>query len=319
MRSEIRDGLRLMRPANMLMVAIVLWTMQYWVAVPVAGEWSEGLMSWWMMLLLTVSIVCIAAGGYVVNDYFDVKIDRINRPERLIVTNTLSKTTTMWLFRILTGIGVACGIALSWAIHSMTLLLVIVMVPGLLWFYSASYKRQFLVGNIIVSIAAGLVPLCVALANVGLLKHRFGDILQYTTLVHDLYAWLGGFSLFAMLTTLIREVVKDMQDEQGDRELECHSMPIVLGMTGSKVVVSVLIALVGGLLWWFNCGLIPYAHEWGSLSTRFVLYGISIPLAGELWLLWAAKIPSDYKTAQLLMKWVIFMGVMYSFVVMRMV
>lgn len=308
--------LRLVRWYNLLFLLILLWVMEKWVAVPVLGPWGEQL-SAGMLVLLMAAVACIAAGGYVINDYFDIKIDRINRPERLIVSNSVTKTEAMWLFRVLTAVGILCGLALAWYIHSSTLALIFVLVPGLLWFYSASYKRQFLVGNLIVSLCAGLTPLMVALANVAVLQLRFPDVIGYTTLVHDLYLWLGGFALFAILCTLVREIIKDLQDLPGDRELECHSLPVVIGPLATKVVVTVLTALIMGLVLWLNFAVVPFPHGFTDLSTRFALYGLVVPMACSLWLLWAARIESDYRMPQLVWKFVMFIGTMYAFVILR--
>ena len=191
----MKDYLKLIRIPNLVFIAILLWVMETWVAVPVLGQslWQEQL-PWWLLMLLIVSTVLIAAGGYVINDYFDVKIDRINRPERLIVTRTISKEQAMRFFQILTACGIAMGIAVAVVVRSTTLGLIYVVVPGLLWFYSSSYKRQFIVGNVIVAFASALVPMLIAFANVSYLKHSYGEVVQYSPASHDLYIWLGGFA-----------------------------------------------------------------------------------------------------------------------------
>lgn len=308
--------LRLVRWYNLVFILILIWVMEKWVAVPVLGPWGEQLPAW-MLALLMGATALIAAGGYVINDYFDIKIDRINRPERLIVSTSVSKTRAMWYFRILTGLGIVMGLILSWYVQSTALALVFVLVPGLLWFYSASYKRQFLVGNLIVSLSAAMTPMVVALTNVAILRLRFPDLLQYTNLVHDLYVWLGGFALFAFLTTLVREIIKDLQDLPGDRELECHSLPVVIGTLGTKIVVTVLTIGIVALVLWLNYAVVPFPHGFTDLSTRFALYGLAIPMLCALWLVWSAKIESDYRMPQLVWKFVMFIGTMYSFVVLR--
>lgn len=312
----MKDYLKLIRCPNLIFIAILLWVMEKWVAVPVLRQslWQEQL-PWWMLLLLIVSTMLIAAGGYVINDYFDVKIDRINRPDRLIVTRTISKEQAMRFFQILTACGVTMGIAVAIIVRSMSLGLIYVIVPGLLWFYSSSYKRQFIIGNIIVAFSSALVPMLIAFANVSYLKHAYGDIVQYSPATHDLYIWMGGFALFAFLCTWIREILKDLQDQMGDRELECHSMPIKCGETTTKVVVTLLILATMGLVAWLAFSVLPFPHVWGCLSIRYVVFGIFVPFACLIWLLWAAKIPSDYRTTQLLMKFIMFLGTLYSYVI----
>ena len=310
--------MRLVRWSNLLFLAALVWLMEKWVAVPVLDKAAFGeQLPWYVLLLVGAAIVLIAAGGYVINDYFDVKIDRINRPDEVIVTRSVSKPAAMRLSVGLSGIGVVCGIVVAMLLRSMTLGIIFVLVPGLLWFYSSSYKRLFIVGNLTIALLAGLTPMIVAMTNVAQLQLLYEAILPYTSLEHDLYAWLGGFALFAFLLTWIREIVKDLQDQMGDRELECHSMPVVWGEKWTKVFVTLLIvsalALIGHL-WWH---VLPFPTSWTSLSTRYIVLGIVIPLLGNLWLLWSAKIPSDYKTCQQVIKLTMLLGMLYSICIVR--
>ena len=308
-----KDIMRLVRWSNLLFLAALVWLMEKWVAVPVLdkavfGEQLPG----YMLLLIILATVFIAAGGYVINDYFDVKIDRINRPDEVIVTRSVSKPAAMRLSLCLSGIGIVCGIITAILLRSLTLGILFIIIPGLLWFYSSSYKRLFMVGNLIIALLAGLTPLLVAMANVAILQLRYGTILSYTTLEHDLYAWLGGFALFAFLLTWIREIIKDMQDQMGDRELECHSLPVVWGDMWTKIFVTGLIVLtlaIIGHLWYH---VLPFPLGWTSLSTRYIVLGIVTPLLGVLGLLWSAKIPSDYKNCQQLVKFTMLLGMLYS-------
>ena len=314
----INDILRLVRWSNLLFLAALVWLMEKWVATPILNNAAFGeQMPWYILLLLILAVVFIAAGGFVINDYFDVKIDRINRPDELIVTRTVSKPAAMQLSLALSGLGVSAGIVIAVLLRSFTLGMLFILVPGLLWFYSSSYKRLLIIGNLIVALLTGLVPLVVAMTNVALLNLRYHDILPFTSLSHDLYAWLGGFALLAFLLMWIREIIKDLQDQMGDRELECHSMPVVWGEKWTKIFVSALIVLtiaVIGHLWYH---ILPFPIGWSSLSTRYIVLGVVIPLLGSLWLLWAAKIPSDYKTCQQVVKYTMLIGMLYSVCIVR--
>ena len=313
-----KDIMRLVRWSNLLFLAALMWLMEKWVVTPILvkaafGEQLPG----YVLLLIILATVLIAAGGYVINDYFDVKIDRINRPDEVIVTRSISKPAAMRLSMTLSGIGIACGIVVAVLLKSLTIGILFVLIPGLLWFYSSSYKRLFMVGNLIIALLAGVTPMVVALTNVAVLQLRYETILPYTTLVHDIYAWLGGFALFAFLLTWIREIIKDLQDQMGDRELECHSMPVVWGERWTKVFVTglvvVTIAIIGHL-WWH---ILPFPTTWTSLSTRYIALGVVTPLLCSVWLLWSAKIPSDYKVCQQVVKFTMLIGMLYSICIVR--
>ena len=315
---KFRDFMALVRWQNVLMTAIVVYVMEKWVATPILSMAYFGeQLPWYVLFLLIFACCFIAAGGYVINDYFDVKIDAINRPDRLIVTRGISKKQAMLLFQILTLTGVVCGLAAAWLVRSWVLAVIFIFVPGLLWFYSASYKRMLIIGNLIVALVASLTPLVVAIANVAYLRMHYTnvngiDVLALTTLPHDIYVWIGGFAAFAFIGTLIREIIKDMQDQMGDRELECHTLPVVLGELPTKIIVTVLVLLMAGaiirLAWW----VIP-----SPLTSRYAIFGLLVPIACTLYQLWVARISSDYRIAQNVMKFVLLMGTLFSFVVAR--
>ena len=318
MLNAFNDIMRLVRWSNLLFLAALIWLMEKWVAVPILDSIAFGeQLPWYILLLITLATMLIAGGGYVINDYFDVKIDRINRPDEVVVTRAISKPAAMRLSMILSGAGIVCGLAVAVWLRSMTIGILFVLIPGLLWFYSSSYKRLFLIGNLIIALLAAVTPMLVAMANVAVLQLRYASILPYTTLVHDLYVWLGGFALFAFLLTWIREIIKDMQDQMGDRELECHSMPVVWGDRWTKIFVTALIILtlaIIGHLWWH---VLPFPRGWNSLSTRYIALGVVTPLLGSIGLLWPAKIPSDYKTCQQVVKLTMLLGMLYCICIVR--
>lgn len=311
----IRNILQLVRWSNLFFLGALIYVMEKWVVVPILDDVAFGeQLPWYILLLIAAATILIAAGGYVINDYFDIKIDRINRPDQLIVTQYISKENAMRLSIGLSGVGMVCGLVAAWLLRSSTIAILFAIIPGLLWFYSSSYKRLLIVGNVTIALLSALSPMMIAIANVAQLQLKYSTILPYTTLEHDIYAWVGGFSLFAFLLTWIREIVKDLQDQMGDRELECHSMPIVWGNIVTKIVVTALIVLTTVLIGWFWYSLLPFGHSWQSFSTRYIVLAIIIPLWGALWLLWAAKIPSDYRTCQQVLKLTMFLGMLYSFV-----
>lgn len=311
----IRNILQLVRWSNLFFLGALIYVMEKWVVVPILDDVAFGeQLPWYILLLIAAATILIAAGGYVINDYFDIKIDRINRPDQLIVTQYISKENAMRLSIGLSGVGMVCGLVAAWLLRSSTIAILFAIIPGLLWFYSSSYKRLLIIGNVTIALLSALSPMMIAIANVAQLQLKYSTILPYTTLEHDIYAWVGGFSLFAFLLTWIREIVKDLQDQMGDRELECHSMPIVWGNIVTKIVVTALIVLTTVLIGWFWYSLLPFGHSWQSFSTRYIVLAIIIPLWGALWLLWAAKIPSDYRTCQQVLKLTMFLGMLYSFV-----
>lgn len=312
----IKPYLQLLRVGNLTFVAILLYVMEKWVATPLLQLEQFGeLMPWWILTLLIVSVIGIAAGGYVINDYFDVKIDRINRPDNLVVTRIISRDAAMNLFYGLTAVGVIAGTVVAWWAHSWTLLFTYIVIPGLLWFYSASYKRMFLVGNLVVAFASAIVPLLVAIANADYLHHLYQNALAYSPIVGELYVWTGGFAAFAFLLTWVREIVKDIEDIEGDREMECRTLPIVWGDKVAKIIATILLVVIAILIVYMLFAVLPFSHEWKSLPTRYVVFGLIVPILCSIVLLWAANNRTEYHRVQTIIKFAMFMGMLFSYVI----
>ena len=165
--------------------------------------------------LLVLATVCVAAAGNIINDYYDVKIDAINRPGRLVVGSAVGRRSAMMAHLVLSAEGVAVAGALSRLVGLVTLGAVL-----LLWGYSARFKRVALLGNL--SIAA-LTAASVLLPE---LLRRTGS------------SAVWAYALAAFLLTVVREIIKDIEDMRGDAQHDCRTLPIVVGVARSKWVAG---------------------------------------------------------------------------------
>jgi 4-hydroxybenzoate polyprenyltransferase len=271
----------------------------------------EILLSSFAFWLIVLATVLIAAGGYVINDYFDLKIDRINRPESVIIGENMSKKTAMRLYITLTSIGILLGIIISILLKSSTLGLIFIIVPGMLWFYSSSYKRQFLVGNLIVALVSALSLVVVLVAQCALLINIYGtDLLRQTPVLQELYRWVCGFALFAFLFTLVREIIKDLQDINGDREMECRTLPIVLGECKAKIVITALLSIIlTGTYFVMQKFSLPNDN---GITFRYFLFGIFLPAGLAIGFLWNKQF--NYKMSGNLIKFTMLIGILYTLI-----
>lgn len=303
---------KLIRVKNLIFLALTQWIMRQIVIVPILQAFGfDASVSTSILWLLIFSTVCIAAGGYVLNDYFDIKIDRINRPESRIVDVAINRKQAMLIYQILTGLGLISGITLAVLTSSITLAFIFIIVTGLLWFYSASYKRQLLTGNLVVAFLAAMSVLIVSITEVALLQKIYGELIFDSPIPAQLYSWVGGFAFFAFLCTLIREIIKDIEDEPGDRELESRTMPIKWGIQRTKYVVYGLILLTIAVLY----SAVMLNHDINnSLTIRYISIGIVLPLLALIYLLATSKQNSDYHQAASVIKVVMLIGVLYSFI-----
>jgi 4-hydroxybenzoate polyprenyltransferase len=304
--------LRLIRFQNLIFIAFIQIVMQEVVLVPILQTFGfTETLNFNMLTLLVAASVLIAAGGYVLNDYFDVKIDAINRPDKLIVGKNISRQNAMILHQFLTGLGVVCGLLLAYFARSFTLAFIFIVIPGLLWFYSASYKRQFIIGNLVIAFNSAITVLIVGICQLAFLQKEYGNLVFETPIPTQFYGWIGGFAVFSFLCTWIREIIKDMEDEIGDREMECRTMPIKWGIAKTKGFLFGLIILTNSALYLVNSLNIHFDN---SLTIRYIIFALTLPFIALGYLIFSAKNQADYHRASSLVKIIMLLGVLYSFI-----
>lgn len=186
--------------------------------------------------LLVFSTTIVAASGNIINDYFDVKIDRINKPEKLIIDRFIIKRKAILFHTILNFIAI-CIALLIWHYTSCYWALVFHFITtGSLWMYSGVLKRKFLTGNITVGLLTAMVPLLVYLYD--------RDTLGYLENGHLIaFHSMGYFALFAFFTTLIREIQKDFADMKGDSMYGCKTVPLYLGIKKGRIILFSIFAI----------------------------------------------------------------------------
>jgi 4-hydroxybenzoate polyprenyltransferase len=261
-------------------------------------------------LFLVLATVFITAAGYVINDYFDTKTDLVNRPDTVIVGRVLNRRWAILLHVILNTIGISLGVYISFYIGIPLLAIVFVLITGILWFYSTTYKRQLLIGNIIVAILTALVPLMVVLFEIPLLNKEYGLLMHEmrTNFVH-IILWVSAFSLFAFLLTMIREIIKDVEDFEGDSAYGRKTMPIVLGVLNTKIVITTFIITTLFSLLYLN---FRFLNDLFTLI-YFIVFLI-IPLLFLLYKIIVANNKKDYHRASNLSKLIMLAGILYSLV-----
>lgn len=169
--------------------------------------------------LLVFTTVLIAAAGYIINDYFDVKIDRINKPHRVWIGKTISRRNALLTHQFFSGAGVVLALPLGWKAVLINMLSV-----GLLWFYASGFKKKPFIGNFVVAFLTALV-----IAEIALI-YAPGNRLIYM------------YAVFAFFINLIREIIKDMEDIRGDEHHGAKTLPILFGIHKTKNLLYFLMA-----------------------------------------------------------------------------
>ena len=306
--------LNLIRYKNLIFIVLIQWLVFNSVITPILQKYGlQPFLSDFCFWLIVLATVLIAAGGYVINDYFDLKIDRINRPEKVIIGEVISKKSAMSLYIALTSVGVLLGIIASILLKSSTLCFIFAITAGMLWFYSSSYKRQFLIGNLIVAFSSALSLVVIVVAESALQTAYYGiSLLRQTPVLHELYYWVCGFALFAFIFTLIREIVKDLEDIKGDREMECRSLPILWGECKAKIIVTALLSIT--LIALFLLVIKMNLPNDNGISIKYFLFGIVLPSILAIFFLWNKKIENNYKNVGNLIKFIMLIGILYTLI-----
>lgn len=244
--TQLLSFFKLIRWVNLLFIALTQCLFYFFIVYPVwFATQSVPPMVDVLFWLLLLSSLLVAAGGYIINDYFDVNIDLVNKPDRMVVDKSISRRwAILWHF-IFSCAGVLLGFYIgvkngNWLIGIANLICVL-----LLWFYSTSFKKQLLSGNILISLLTAWVVMVVYLyAIMQPTASVSGEMPQGDKLLRLALVYAS----FAFLISLVREVVKDMEDVEGDRRYGCNTMPIAWGLSFSKVFTGIWLVILLVLL-----------------------------------------------------------------------
>jgi 4-hydroxybenzoate polyprenyltransferase len=291
--------LKLIRWQNLLFIVITQILYEYCIYLPIYESHSTNQLGF-----IILASVLIAAAGYIINDYFDLNIDQINKPDRVIVNNAVSRRWAIFWHLAFSLLGLfftvlALPPSLFWYLILANLLSIL-----LLWLYSTNFKKQLLIGNVIISILTSWVILILFFSKTPL---SVDNIISADHKEIRLFRLTMLYAGFAFIISLIREVLKDMEDRTGDARYGCRTMPIVWGLPASKVFVAVWIIVLAGTL--VILQLYVLAYGWW-LSIVYCLLAIVVPLLIVLSKLTAANTQQDFHLLSRYVKAIMFTGIL---------
>jgi len=300
--------LRLIRFPNLIIVALTQYLLQYLLLVPAFRQGGiEPALDFLHFTLLVISTLIIAAGGYIINDIVDYQIDVINKPDKVLINRKISMPTAYRLYYSLSLLGFIISLYLAFYVENVPLVLIYPAAVLLLWSYSVQFKQRVLIGNIIVSIFCAFVAGVVWFAE----RHTFTALWKEAPSIAEQVQFILTFYLiFAFLSTMFREIIKDMEDVKGDELLNCRTLPLVLGIkTGKGVAAFFGVSLLAFLTY--------LAQElWEDndlLQLLFVLIAIVLPLLVALLLLVKAALAKEFHRLSILAKFIMLTGLILLF------
>ena len=303
---------RLIRWPNLIFIALTQVLFYYCIIIPSLPPGYYQLqhkLTTSVFYLIVAASVLIAAAGYIINDYFDINIDQVNKPEKMVLQKIINRRWAIFLHLFITFAGLTVSMYVSIK-TSFIIIIANVICALLLWVYSTTFKKKLLSGNIIISGLTAWTVLVLYFATHTTITINPRQLPDINSGMHTIYKFAALYAGFAFIISLIREVVKDIEDIEGDSRYNCKTMPVVWGVPAAKVFVGVwLVVLIGALLivqfyvlqigWW------P--------SSIYIFLMVIIPLLRILQLFYRAQTPSQYHRISSLVKMVMLTGILSMF------
>ncbi len=306
---DILPWLRLLRWPNLLIIFFTQAAVWSCVIQPL-GEGAL-VLDRFHFLFLSASTVAIAAAGYLINDYFDIRIDAVNHPEKFILEKKIHRRIAIILHSALNALGLFLAVIVARRAGSHWPVLLPAACTTLLWFYSTHFKQRFAVGNIVVATLTALAVLILLVYEPAVLRMLALPVVRFEegrpATVNPAYI-IAGYAYFAFVLTWMREVVKDMEDIRGDSAEHCDTMPIRWGLLRSSrftqgLALLAMAPLIYGALRLALAG----TH---TLPLGLYLFAAVVgPLAVWTWRLTAKATTAHYAAASRWLKIIMVLGV----------
>lgn len=301
---HLTSFIKLIRWPNLLFI-VLTQVLFYYIVIPycyrISGvDTALANLTDGVFVVLVLASVVIAAAGYIINDYYDIPIDQINKPDRVLASKGMSARSAMVVYILLSVTGVFLSSFAGLALRNLYLPVINSGVVVALLFYSALLKKKMLIGNLIVSLMTAWVILVLTVSEHSL---NTGVNNAWPALLKISWVYAG----FAFVTSLIREVIKDIEDREGDKKLKCTTLPIVWGVKGAKIFTFAwIVILLGGIV--VVCMYLFSSEKW-----LLAVYGILFLVLPLLWLakkLFDADSVTEFHRLSNLMKAIMLIGIL---------
>ena len=298
---------RLVRSLNLFFI-VLTQALFYYCVIPFAvrniSHLSNPFLQPKLFWLLCLASLLIAAAGYIINDYFDLNIDRVNKPERLVVDTVINRRWAILWHWLLSFTGVIISFYVSWKLNNWVIGLANAGCVFVLMLYSTTFKKKILIGNFIISTLTSWVILVLFLAEWDLNIGAGGGV---QSAMGKLFKFAIVYAGFAFIISMVREVVKDIEDMEGDRRYGCRTVPLVIGVQKTKWIVYGILVIVVALLAYIQ-GIQVKGKDFVSALTIFTT--LEFPLLVTGYLLHRAQASRQFGLVSSAIKIVMLMGIL---------
>jgi 4-hydroxybenzoate polyprenyltransferase len=301
--ANTRGFFQLIRYPNLIFILLTQTLFYFFIIVPVSGGSPKLTLE--DFILLAIASISIAAAGYIINDYFDMDIDFVNKPERMVIGKNVSRRWAMLLHMLLSLVGLFLTAIVSMHLGSLWLLFLNFLSVFLLLLYSTNFKKKFIIGNIIISLLTSWVIISLFVAELKWSDPEYMK-LHYPQL-STIYKYTLVYAAFAFIVSLLREVVKDLEDQVGDRKYGCTTMPIKWGDAMTKNFIYIWIFLLFAFL--ISLSVYAFIKQWHWITAifAFIIFFQVIRITMNVK---KANSVSDYAMISLQLKYLMLMGIL---------
>lgn len=298
--------IKLTRLPNLLIIIITQYLTVFCIIKPafaVSGvRTSFGETALFLLILITV---LITSAAYIINDLFDRDIDKINKPGSNLF-DKYNKTILIIIYAVFNLIAVTIGFHLAHQSGAIIMGWIIFAVVILLYLYSSRYKKQLMIGNIIVAFLSAFTIVIVWLFGFFRFRLACGNGFEHVDMITAINVIIMFYAFFAFLLSLTREIVKDIEDIEGDAEFYSKTLPLVIGVKNTRLVVTMVISAIVLLLFFLQC---RYYFEYKRLSL-FFLFAVQLPLVYLIYRMISANSRQEFGKISIFLKIIMLSGVL---------
>lgn len=300
--------LRLIRWQNLLVIILAQAFLQFMIIEKLAFVAGIELpLTYLQFLMLVISTVLIASAGNIFNDLADLNLDLVNKPQKIVIGHLISEKTAVFWAWMFNGIAFVLALILAFQLKFVQLAFIQLIVILLLKRYSDIFKKQVLVGNLLIAFFTALSVFIVYLYNLVSIITEPIVLSAMQKQLPFIFTLTSAYVFFAFISNLIREIIKDIEDIEGDRKFGIRSFPAVFGIRKASVLARILNAVLLVCILVFS--VYSYKMEWYFLMV-YLLVAIMIPLIYFEWIIRSAREKDDYHSLSSLAKIIMLAGIL---------
>ncbi len=313
----MRAFLQLIRFYQLIIIAVCMYVLRYFMLQPVLGYFGEGLsMPDREFGLLVASVLLITAGAGIINDYFDRKADLHNRPDRVIVGIHINRRMAIILHSVFSLLGIISGWYVAYKAGFFWFGLIFPFITIIFWRYSSLYKYKLLIGNIIMALLVAGIPFLVFTLEYFFAVKFMGNTIP-SAIYHHLMILSLGFSGAVFLVYLAHEITKDIKDFRGDYQAGATTLPIRMGKNAARTMISIIMIffVLAMVIGWFTYLTELDYIQYNNLSMIYVMVFVVLPAAFMALRIFNMKRKYQLKRFCTWLKLLIISGVLFTLII----